>query len=86
MSRKFINCVMKHGKKATAQTIFNDAMVELKTQELARVRCFGVFPHHLPLLAHVHPHFLSGSTANTRLTCLPFPLRFYLHLFVLPGA
>ena len=29
---------MQHGKKATAQSIFNYAMTELKTQELARVR------------------------------------------------
>ena len=29
---------MKHGKKSTAQRIFNDAMAELKVQELARIR------------------------------------------------
>ena len=38
MSRKFINCTMKHGKKSIAQRIFNDAMSELKIQELARIR------------------------------------------------
>eukprot|EP00729_Bicosta_minor_P022579 gene22579-25030_t len=36
--KKFINCTMKHGKKSIAQRIFNDAMSELKIQELARIR------------------------------------------------
>lgn len=36
--RKFVNSMMKHGKKSTSQRVFNDALIEIKKMELDRVR------------------------------------------------